>query len=89
MHGGNSLAGDCVWSLTLSYSDTGWTECRATWNNGAYSGVAQIKAIEQALPFTLRSVDCDNGSTFLHRHLLHYFAGPPHQPAFTRSRPYR
>jgi hypothetical protein len=88
-HCGHSLAGDFVWSLTLSDIDTGWTECRATWNKGAHGVVAQIKAIEQALPFTLRGVDCDNGSEFLNHHLLHYFTGHPHQPAFTRSRPYQ
>jgi hypothetical protein len=31
-HCGNSLAGDFVWSLTLTGILSGWTENRATWN---------------------------------------------------------
>jgi hypothetical protein len=64
-HCGHSLAGDFVWSLTLSDIDTGWTECRATWNKGAHGVITQIAAIEWALPFPLRGFDCDNyGSEF-------------------------
>jgi hypothetical protein len=59
-HCGNSLAGDFVWSLTLSDILTGWTECRATWNKGSVGVLDQIKAIEQVLPFELRGFDCDN-----------------------------
>ena len=70
---GHSFADNFVWSLMLSDIDTGWTECRATWNKGAHGVVAHIKAIERALPFTLRGVDCDNVSEFLNHHLLHYF----------------
>ena len=88
-HCGNSLAGDFVWSLTLTDILTGWTECRATWNKGSAGVVRQIKAIEQALPFTLRGFDCDNGSEFLNYHLLRYFTEHPEKPQFTRSRPYK
>ncbi len=88
-HCGNSLAGDFVWSLTLTDILTGWTECRATWNKGSTGVVKQIKAIEQALPFTLRGFDCDNGSEFLNYHLLRYFTEHPEKPQFTRSRPYK
>ncbi len=72
-HCGNSLAGDFVWSLTLTDILTGWTECRATWNKGSSGVLEQIKDIEQALPFQLRGFDCDNGSEFLNHHLLRYF----------------
>jgi hypothetical protein len=88
-HCGHSLAGDFVWSLTLSDILTGWTECRATWNKGSIGVLEQIKTIEQALPFNLRGFDCDNGSEFLNHHLLHYFSEHPAKPAFTRSRPYK
>ena len=88
-HCGNSLAGDFVWSLTLTDIVTGWTECRATWNKGATGVLEQIQAIEALLPFPLRGFDCDNGSEFLNHHLVRYFGNHPGQPAFTRSRPYR
>jgi hypothetical protein len=88
-HCGNSLAGDFVWSLTMTDILTGWTECRATWNKGAQGVIAQIQAIEAALPFPLRGFDCDNGSEFLNHHLVRYFSDHPDKPSFTRSRPYR
>ena len=49
----------------------------------------QVKAIEQALPFTLRGFDWNNGSEFLNNHLLRYFTEHPEKPQFTRSRPYK
>ena len=88
-HCGNSLAGDFVWSLTLTDILTGWTECRATWNKGSLGVIKQIKAIEAALPFGLLGFDCDNGSEFLNYHLLRYFTEHPNSPQFTRSRPYK
>lgn len=88
-HCGNSLAGDFVWSLTLTDILTGWTECRATWNKGSGGVLDQLKSIEQALPFELRGFDCDNGSEFLNYHLLRYFTDHPDKPSFTRSRPYK
>ncbi len=80
-HCGNSLAGDFVWSLTLTDILTDWTECRATWNKGASGVVSQIKAIEQALPFPLLGFDCDNGSEFLNSPLLRYFTEHPEPPS--------
>jgi hypothetical protein len=88
-HCGNSLAGDFVWSLTMTDIVTGWTECRATWNKGSQGVLEQIQAIETSLPFPLRGFDCDNGSEFLNHHLLRYFTDHPASPAFTRSRPYK
>lgn len=88
-HCGNSLAGDFVWSLTLTDILTGWTECRATWNKGSSGVLEQIKTIEKTLPFQLRGFDCDNGSEFLNHYLLRYFSEHPVKPVFTRSRPYK
>lgn len=88
-HCGNSLAGDFIWSLTMTDIVTGWTECRATWNKGSQGVLEQIQAIESLLPFPLKGFDCDNGSEFLNHHLVRYFTDHPAQPAFTRSRPYK
>lgn len=87
-HCGNSLAGDFVWSLTMTDLYSGWTECRATWNKGADGVMQQIKAIQQALPFAVKGFDCDNGSEFLNWHLLRYFQTRKPPVQFTRSRPY-
>lgn len=86
-HCGDSLAGDFVWSLTMTDLCTGWTECRATWNKGATGVMTQIQAIQQALPFPVRGFDCDNGSEFLNWHLLRYFQNAAQPVKFTRSRP--
>lgn len=88
-HCGNSLAGDFIWSLTISDIFSGWTENRAVWNKGAQGVVKQIKYVEKHLPFELLGFDCDNGSEFLNYHLLRYFAKRKPTPVqFTRSRPY-
>ena len=88
-HCGNSLAGDFVWSLTLTDYCSGWTECRATWNKGAHGVLEQIKDIEKCLPFPFKGFDCDNGSEFLNYHLLRYFENRDNTIHFTRSRPYK
>lgn len=88
-HCGNSLAGDFVWSLTLTDILSGWTENRATWNKGALGVMAKIEDIEATLPFSILGFDCDNGSEFLNHHLHQYLANRPSPAQFTRSRPYR
>ena len=88
-HCGNSLAGDFIWSLTMTDIQTAWTENRATWNKGATGVLAQIKDIEVSLPFALKGFDCDNGSEFLNYHLLRYFTEHTDKISFTRSRPYK
>lgn len=88
-HCGNTLAGNFVWSLTMTDYVSGWTECRATWNKGAHGVLEQIKCIEDQLPFALKGFDCDNGSEFLNHHLVRYFQQHPKGVHFTRSRPYK
>jgi hypothetical protein len=88
-HCGNSLAGDFVWSLTITDLYSGWTECRATWNKGAHGVMMQIKAIQNGLPFPIQGFDCDNGSEFLNWHLLRYLKSGKRPILFTRSRPYQ
>lgn len=48
-HCGNSLAGNFVWSLTLTDIYSTWTENRATWNKGSAGVIEQITSIEHAL----------------------------------------
>jgi len=89
-HCGTSLSGNFIWSLTLTDIYSGWTECRAMWNNGATGVIKQIQDIEAHLAFHLKGFDCDNGSEFLNHHLIRYFAEhKPRKVRLTRSRPYR
>jgi hypothetical protein len=88
-HSGNSMGGNFIWSLTFTDLWSGWTETRAVWNKGARGVVDQVREVEARLPFPILAFHCDNGSEFLNHHLWRYFAGHPHKPAFTRTRPYR
>jgi hypothetical protein len=89
-HCGNSMAGDFVWSITLTDINSCWTEIRATWNKGAEGVTDQVKDMEGNLPFILRGFDCDNGSEFLNWHLIRYLKERGKDAVqVTRSRPYR
>lgn len=87
-HCGDSLAGNFVWSLTMTDICTAWTECRATWNKGSHGVMTRIKSVQKALPFAIKGFDCDNGSEFLNWHLQRYFQNRKQPIQFTRSRPY-
>ena len=87
-HCGQSLAGDFVWSLTLTDIFSGWTANYAVWNKG-YAGVRDaIAALERRLPFRLRGFHCDNGGEFLNHHLIRYFEEHTMPVSMSRSRPY-
>jgi hypothetical protein len=88
-HGGDSTAGDFVYSLTFTDVCTGWTETRATWNKSSRGILEQLKDIEGKLPFKMKSFHSDNGSEFLNWPLWAYLRGPQRKIRFTRSRPYR
>ena len=83
-HCGGSTAGQYV------NTATGWTEQRAVWGKGETDVLAQIKDVENSLPFELLGFDSDNGGEFLNYHLLRHFADHRKTPIqFTRSRAYK
>jgi hypothetical protein len=86
-HGGDSMQGDFVYSLTLTDILSGWTENRATWNKGAHGVLEQIKDIEQVLPFAIQGFHSDNGSEFLNHHLYRYYVKRKEPIEMTRGRP--
>jgi hypothetical protein len=88
-HCGESMAGEFVWSLTMTDVHTQWTETRAVWNKGQHGVRARIVEVERALPFAILGFDSDNGGEFLNWHLADYFLGRQAPVAFTRSRAYR
>lgn len=89
-HCGNSMAGDFVWSVTLTDIFSCWTEARAIWNKGAEGLVKQVKNVEESLPLLILGFDSDNGSEFLNWHLMRYFTEDRVTAVqFTRSRPYK
>jgi len=88
-HGGSSLAGAFVWSVSFTDIWSGWTENRAVWNRKGREIVARLAEIEGGLPFEIEAVQCDNGSEFLNRWLWHHFRDRPRPVVLTRSRPGR
>ncbi len=51
--------------------------------------LAQIKDVEDTLPFPLLGFDADNGSEFLNWHLFRHFTQRKNSVQFTRSRSYQ
>ena len=86
-HGGDSMEGDFIWSITLTDVFSQWTACRVVWNKG-YAGVAQaVQTIETQLPFRLLAFHSDNGGEFLNHHLRRYFLERQIPIVQTRARP--
>jgi hypothetical protein len=95
-HCGGNMAGDFIWSLTITDTFSGWTENRAVWGKNAKNIHEAIEDIERGLPFEIISFNCDNGTEFLNHRLVEYFAKGNYGPngerrrfAMTRSRSYR
>jgi len=88
-HGGSSMAGNFIWSVTYTDIYSQWTENRAVWNKGAKDVLEETKNVEQNLPFPILGFDVDNGSEFLSFHLWRYLLHRPRPVPLTRSRPYR
>ena len=86
-HSGECANGEFAHSFNLTDIHTTWTETRAVLGKGETSIVAALEEMRQALPFTLRGIDSDNGSEFLNHHLLRYCRAQ--QIQFTRGRPYK
>lgn len=91
-HGGESMSGQFVWSLTMTDIASHWTENRAVWHKAAQGVVDAVKDIEKAIPFDLLGFDCDNGGEFINRYLIKYFTEDhplKNILQFTRSREYK
>jgi len=86
---GGSLDDRHLWMLDgVEDIRTDWTEQRALENRGQHCTLAQIRDVEQSLPFALLGVDSDNGGEFLNHHLVEYLLSRPRPVLLTRSRAY-
>ena len=86
-HSGHSGAGEFGHSLNVTDIHSGWTESRAILGRSQSAVLAAIQEVEQALPFALQGVDCDNGSEFINWNLRAWCQGKNIQ--LTRGRPYK
>ena len=82
------MAGSFAYTLTLTDTDSQWTELRSVWNRGGHATMLRIREIEQALPFLIKGVNSDNGPEFLNGHLIRYFKDRAVVVPQSRSRPY-
>jgi hypothetical protein len=85
---GGTLDDRHLWMLDAVDIHTHWTEQRALENRGQHCTLAQIKDLEERLPFALRGVDSDNGGEFLNHHLVRYLQMRERPVLFTRARAY-
>lgn len=85
---GGTLDDRHLWMLDAVDIRTDWTELRALENRGRRCTLAQIRDLEQSLPFALLGVDSDNGGEFINHHLVAYLGQRPRPVLMTRGRPY-
>jgi hypothetical protein len=78
-----------LWMLDGVDIVTDWAGLRALENRGQHRTLAQIRDLEESLPFPLLGVDSDNGGEFINHHLVAYLGQRPQPVLFTRARPYQ
>lgn len=66
-HGGGTVEGSFVHTLTLTDIATGWTECLPLLVRDSGLIVEALARLRPTMPFPLRGVDTDNGSEFIKR----------------------
>jgi hypothetical protein len=64
-HGGTSVAGSFIQTLTMVDVATGWTECLPLVTRNGSLVVEAIKHVQTLFPWLLRGVDFDNDSAFM------------------------
>jgi hypothetical protein len=88
-HCDDSTEGDYVNSLTFTELFSGWTENRAVWNKSGEAVLAQLRQLEQVVPYVMKDFHTDNGGEFLNWALHRHLTGRPAKLPWTRSRAYR
>ena len=88
-HCGGSMEGSFAYTLDFTDTDSQWTELRAIWNRSGHATTVRMGEIEQALPFSIKGVNTDNGPEFLNAHLIRHFKERDVVVPQYRSRPYQ
>ena len=86
-HGGTSVAGSFIQTLTMVDVATGWTECLPLVNRDGNLVVEAIKRAQSLFPWLLRGVDFDNDSAFMNEIVVPWCRGQKLE--VTRSRAYK
>lgn len=88
-HGGDTAAGDYVYTLQMVDVATGWSERVAVFGRSQRAMEAGFRRILVRLPFPILEIHPDNGSEFLNHHLLRFFHTTVKGVTLSRSRPYQ
>jgi Integrase core domain len=86
-HGGTSVAGSFIQTLTMVDVATGWTECLPLVNREGSLVVEAIQRAQSLFPWLLRGVDFDNDSAFMNETVVPWCRGQKLE--VTRSRAYK
>jgi Integrase core domain len=86
-HGGTSVAGSFIQTLTMVDVATGWTECLPLINRDGSLVVEAIKRAQSLFPWLLRGVDFDNDSAFMNEVVVPWCR--EQKLEVTRSRAYK
>src|SRR6195256_1369044 len=86
-HGGTSVAGLFIQTLTMVDVATGWTECLPLVTRDGSLVVEAMKHVQSLLPWLLRGVDFDNDSAFMNDTVVPWCRGQKLE--VTRSRAYQ
>ena len=86
-HGGTSVAGSFIQTLTMVDVATGWTECLPLVTRDGSLVVEAIKRAQSLFPWLLRGVDFDNDSAFMNEVVVSWCRGQKLE--VTRSRAYK
>ena len=86
-HGGTSVAGSFIQTLTMVDVATGWTECLPLVRRDGNLVVEAIKRAQSLFPWLLRGVDFDNDSAFMNEVVVPWCRDQKLE--VTRSRAYK
>ena len=86
-HGGTSVAGSFIQTLTMVDVATGWTECLPLVTRDGRLVVEAIKRAQSLFPWLLRGVDFDNDSAFMNEVVVPWCR--EQKLEVTRSRAYK
>jgi len=86
-HGGTSVAGSFIQTLTMVDVATGWTECMPLVTRDGSLVVEAIKRAKSLFPWLLRGVDFDNDSAFMNEVVVPWCRNQKLE--VTRSRAYK
>ncbi|MCK5357211.1 MAG: transposase family protein [Elusimicrobiales bacterium] len=86
-HSGPNASGQFIYTLNTVDIYSGWDEAMAVMGKGEEGVKRALIEIIKALPFSVKSIDSDNGGEFINWQLYNYCKN--RDITFTRSRPYK